>query len=177
MAQVIIILGSRSDQKIVENSELFKILDKVGVSWTVSVFSVHRNDIERLKKHCIIKSVNGAKVFIGIAGMAAALPGIIASLSAVTPVIGVPLPSKYKPDAEDALYSMIQMPKGRPVAVCGIGENGLYNAAIFACQIVAVSNKMVWLNLKQYISETEESFLPEFDLCSSGESLKKEEKK
>lgn len=83
-------------------------------------------------------------VFVGVAGMAAALPGAITShTGAVYPVIGVSLVSEVL-DGQDALYSIVRMPPGMPVAVPGIGKSGLKNATLLACQIVvAVRSRLV----------------------------------
>lgn len=137
MAQVVIILGSKSDVKVVEESGMLDILNESGVDWELSVISAHRNPGE-LADYCR-KKEEEAFVFIGVAGMAAALPGNIAAYTQGKKlVIGVPLPSREMPDAMDALLSMVRMPSGRPVAVCGTGETGLCNSAILTCQIIAL---------------------------------------
>lgn len=91
-----------------------------------------------IQKNCL-DQLEKETIFIAVAGMAAALAGNIAAIvEGFVPVIGVPLPSSEFPDAMDGLLSMVRMPSGRPVAVCGVGSSGLRNAAIYACQIVAL---------------------------------------
>ena len=136
-AKIIVILGSQSDREIVKGSKLPEFLDKVvGNQWELSIISAHRNS-EILQKYCADKLEKGARVFIGVAGMAAALPGVIsAHCMGQIPVLGVALASGECPDAMDALLSMVRMPPGVPVACCGIGKAGLLNAAIIACSIM-----------------------------------------
>lgn len=141
MPKVCIILGSNSDKSIVMESGMLNVFNEIKVSWELSVISAHRNHHE-LQKYCREK-VDEIDCFIGVAGMAAALPGAIVSIIGDEKVvIGVPLKSDIL-DGLDALYSMVRMPSGRPVAVCGIGKSGLYNAAILACQIIALSDPVV----------------------------------
>ncbi|WGI17091.1 5-(carboxyamino)imidazole ribonucleotide mutase [Methanonatronarchaeum sp. AMET-Sl] len=125
MADIAIIMGSESDMPVAEKA--FNILDEKQIDYNVEVISAHRNP-EELKKY-IEKSE--AKVFIAIAGLAAALPGVIASHTN-KPVIGVPVNAKL--DGLDALLSIVQMPKGVPVACVGIDRAD--NAAILAQQIL-----------------------------------------
>ncbi len=119
MATIAIVIGSESDRGIAERCA--KVLDNVGVDYEIRILSAHRNPIEL--EDFIIKS--DASVFIAIAGLAAALPGVIASRTK-KPVIGVPVNSKL--GGMDALLSIVQMPKGVPVACVGIdnGENAAY---------------------------------------------------
>ena len=96
--------------------------------------------------------------------MAAALPGsIVSSLQAIDkmlPVIGVPLP-EY-PNSHDALFSIVRLPGGIPAGVCGIGASGLQNAALFACQIVALTDELVSKRLTNYMSTNVKP--PRFDV-------------
>lgn len=118
---IAIIAGSESDRKIVE--KVLNILDREHVSYEFKVISAHR-DPDLLDEY--IKN-SDAKIFIAIAGLSAALPGIIASKTD-KPVIGVPVEGKLL--GLDSLFSMVQMPRGVPVAVVGIdnGENAAYLA-------------------------------------------------
>ena len=153
MSQVVVILGSKSDEKILEDSAMLGTLSDVGVSWELSIISAHRNPDE-LEGYCNKAMADGVLVFIGAAGMSAALPGAItASIRARRPVIGVPLPSDVL-EGIDALLSMVRMPPGRPVAVPGIGKSGLRNAAILACQIVAMSDPDIHTALCKFIHDT-----------------------
>jgi len=121
MSQILILAGSKSDEKIVDKAR--EVLDKFKVLYDVEYCSAHREP-ERLDG--IIKK-SDAKVFICIAGLSAALPGVVASKTD-KPVIGVPVSSKL--GGMDALLSIAQMPKGVPVACVGVdnGQNGAYLA-------------------------------------------------
>jgi len=164
MPQVIIILGSRSDKQVVEESKMLDILDDVGASWELSIISAHRNS-DKLQRYCAAMKLSGALVFIGVAGMAAHLPGAIATnVHARLPVIGVPLVSDIL-DGLDALFSMARMPKGIPVAVTGIGESALYNAAILACQIIALKDGRIERGLNDFFQNNQK--VPEMKIQSS----------
>lgn len=125
MATVAIITGSESDRHIADRAA--KVFDEAGVDYEICVISAHRNPLE-LEEYI---SKCDAKVFIGIAGLSAALPGVIASRTK-KPVIGVPVSSKL--GGLDALLSIVQMPKGVPVACVGIDNGG--NAAHLALRIL-----------------------------------------
>jgi 5-(carboxyamino)imidazole ribonucleotide mutase len=125
MVIVSIIIGSESDRPIAES--MLKILENAGVDYEIRVLSAHRNPVE-LDEYI---SNSDARIFIAIAGLSAALPGVIAARTK-KPVIGVPVSSKL--GGMDALLSMVQMPKGIPVACVGI-DNG-ENAAHLALRIL-----------------------------------------
>lgn len=125
MVTVAILIGSESDRQIAERSA--KVLESRSVDYEIRVLSAHRNPVE-LEEY-IQKSE--ALVFIAIAGLSAALPGVVASRTK-KPVIGVPVSSKL--GGIDALLSIVQMPKGVPVACVGI-DNG-ENAAHLALRIL-----------------------------------------
>jgi 5-(carboxyamino)imidazole ribonucleotide mutase len=127
MVTVAIVIGSESDRLIAQRAE--KIFDEAGVDYETRVISAHRNPVE-LESYI---SNTDAKVFIAIAGLSAALPGVIASRTK-KPVIGVPVSSKL--GGLDALLSIAQMPKGVPVACVGI-DNG-ENAAHLAIRILGI---------------------------------------
>lgn len=130
--KVLIIMGSDSDLPVME--ETARILDEFAVPFTMTVASAHRTPARTLK---LIKEAekNGVDVIIGAAGMAAHLPGVIASHT-VLPVIGIPLDSSpFR--GMDALLSIVQMPPGIPVATVSVGKAGARNAAILAIQIIA----------------------------------------
>jgi len=139
---VAVVAGSKSDEKIVE--EVVSTLRELGIEHEVQYLSAHRNH-PQLEEY-VKKSE--AKVFIAIAGMAAHLPGFIASITE-KPVIGVPVSSKLQ--GLDALLSMVQMPRGFPVATVGIDMGA--NAAILAAQILATSDKELAQRLKQWRKE------------------------
>lgn len=129
---VAVLAGSKSDQSIVEDTT--KMLQKLGVSFEVKYISAHRNPTAL---HEYIAGC-GAKIFIGIAGLAAHLPGAIASQT-TRPVIGVPVGVKL--GGLDSLLSVVQMPPGVPVATVGV-DNGK-NAAILAAEILAIHDRRV----------------------------------
>ena len=129
MVDVLILLGSESDMPIAKKAE--EALKDLGISHEVKVASAHRQP-DLLDK--IVKG-SDAKVFIGIAGLSAALPGVIASKTK-KPVIGVPV--NVKLEGLDALLSMMQMPPGVPVASVGI--DNARNAALLAIEILALKN-------------------------------------
>ncbi len=140
MAEKILILsGSKSDEKIVE--KITSVLDEFKVEYKYEVASAHRNPskVEKLVKSTF------ADVIIAVAGLSAALPGVAASHT-LTPVIGVPVSAKL--DGMDALLSITQMPPGIPVAAVGI-DNGK-NAALLALQILAISDKDIEKKLLEY---------------------------
>jgi 5-(carboxyamino)imidazole ribonucleotide mutase len=125
MVDIAIISGSKSDQAIVD--KVVAKLEEKGASFEHKVLSAHRNPQE-LEDYI---SQTDARVFIGIAGLSAALPGVIASKT-MRPVIGVPVSAKL--GGLDALLSIVQMPPGVPVACVGI-DNG-ENAALLALRIL-----------------------------------------
>lgn len=125
MHRVAIIMGSKNDEHIAKRA--IEVLDDAGVSWELRVLSAHRQP-EELREY--VKS-SDADVFITIAGLSAALPGVVASLTE-KPVIGVPVSAKL--GGLDALLSIVQMPSGVPVACVGI-DNGA-NAAHLALRIL-----------------------------------------
>ncbi len=125
MVTVAILIGSESDREIALRTA--KVLEGSGIEYEIRVLSVHRNPDE-LDEYV---SKSDAEVFIAIAGLSAALPGVIASRTK-RPVIGVPVSSKL--GGMDALLSIVQMPRGVPVACVGI-DNG-ENAAHLALRIL-----------------------------------------
>ena len=130
---VSIIMGSTSDLPVMEKAA--KLLDEMQVPFEINALSAHRTpaEVEAFAKGA---AERGLKVIIAAAGMAAALPGVIAA-NTTLPVIGVPVKGSVL-DGVDALYSIIQMPPGIPVATVAI--NGAMNAAILAVQILSLSD-------------------------------------
>lgn len=139
--RVAIIMGSTSDLPKVEPA--VSILKNYGVEVDVRCLSAHRAHAG-LSEFIEEANNNGTEVIIAAAGMAAALPGVVASQT-VLPVIGVPL-SGATLDGMDALLSIVQMPSGIPVATVAI--NGSKNAAYLALQIIGVNNEAVRLKLQ-----------------------------
>jgi len=132
---VAVICGSRSDLPALKGG--FDILDEYAISWEASVISAHRQP-SALAAYVHDAEARGVRIFIGAAGMAAHLPGVLASLTA-RPVIGVPLDAGTLGGA-DALYSVVQMPPGVPVAAVAIGSGGAKNAAHLAARILALGD-------------------------------------
>jgi 5-(carboxyamino)imidazole ribonucleotide mutase len=138
---VLIIMGSDSDAEVM--SQAAAALDEVGVPYDFTVASAHRSP-ERAKQIVTDAEANGAAAVIAGAGMAAHLPGVVASLTTL-PVIGVPLASGAL-NGVDALYAIVQMPPGMPVATVAIG--GARNAGILAAQIIAIGDAELSSKLK-----------------------------
>ena len=130
---VSIIMGSTSDLPVMEKAA--KLLDEMHVPFEMNALSAHRTP-EAVEEFAKNAAGRGIKVIIAAAGMAAALPGVIAA-NTTLPVIGVPVKGSVL-DGVDALYSIIQMPPGIPVATVAI--NGAMNAAILAVQMLALSD-------------------------------------
>lgn len=135
MKKVAVIVGSKSDKEQMEKG--LEILEQFGIDYDFKVLSAHR-DPEAL--HDFINSLDERiySVIIAGAGMAAALPGCVAAKT-LLPVIGVPMKGGAL-DGVDALYSIVQMPKGIPVGCMAIGSSGAANAAIYAARIMALSD-------------------------------------
>lgn len=127
-----IVLGSDSDLEVM--MEAVKVLDALGIGHEVVVASAHRTP-QRTHDYASTAHARGLGVLIAAAGGAAALPGVLAAVSPL-PVIGVPIAATPL-GGLDALLSMVQMPKGVPVATVAIGKWGAANAAILAAQILA----------------------------------------
>ena len=141
-AIVSIIMGSTSDLPVMEKACEF--LDEMQIPFEVNALSAHRTPdaVEAFAKGA---KARGIKVIIAAAGMAAALPGVIAA-STTLPVIGVPI--KGMLDGLDAMLSIIQMPPGIPVATVGV--NGAMNAAILAMEMIALTDEQVAQRLAEY---------------------------
>jgi 5-(carboxyamino)imidazole ribonucleotide mutase len=139
---VLIIMGSDSDAEVM--SQAAAALDEFGVPYEFTVASAHRSP-ERARQIVTGAEANGCAVMIAGAGMAAHLPGVVASLT-TRPVIGVPLASGAL-NGVDALYAIVQMPPGMPVATVAIG--GARNAGILAAQIIATSDPVLAAKMKE----------------------------
>lgn len=137
-----IIMGSTSDLPVMEKAA--KFLDEMQIPFEMNALSAHRTPAE-VEAFAQGAAARGLKVIIAGAGMAAALPGVIAA-SATVPVIGVPI--KGMLDGLDALLSIVQMPPGIPVATVGV--NGALNAAILAAQMLAVADDELAGKLADY---------------------------
>jgi 5-(carboxyamino)imidazole ribonucleotide mutase len=145
---VAVICGSRSDLPALRGC--FDVLDAYEIAWEASVISAHRQP-ERLRDYVADAEARGVRVFVGAAGMAAHLPGVLASLTA-RPVIGVPLDSGSLGGA-DALYAVVQMPPGVPVASVAIGSAGAKNAAHLAARMLALADAGVAARVDRFRDE------------------------
>lgn len=143
--KVLILMGSARDQEVMLKGA--KLLEDFDISYQMEVSSAHRNP-EKTKRLAQEAEKKGVKVIIAGAGMAAHLPGVIASHTTL-PVIGVPL-SASSLSGLDSLLSMVQMPSGIPVATMAIGEAGSKNAAILAIQIMALSDEKLKNKLEEF---------------------------
>lgn len=140
---VAVVMGSDSDLPVMKKA--FAVLDDFGVSYDAALASAHRTP-EKLSRFVADEEKKGASVFIAGAGMAAALPGVVASLT-TKPVVGIPL-SGAKLDGMDALLSIVQMPSGMPVATVAI--DGAKNAALLAIQMGALSDEGLAAKYRAY---------------------------
>lgn len=135
MIQVGIIMGSNSDWPVMQHAARF--LQDFGIGYEARVVSAHRTP-DLMFEYAQTARARGIKAIIAGAGGAAHLPGMVAAKTTV-PVLGVPVPGKYL-RGEDSLLSIVQMPKGVPVATFAIGEAGAANAALFAAAMLANEN-------------------------------------
>ena len=135
MTDVLFLIGSQSDKDAVEPG--LELLKEKGISFELKVLSAHRN----LEELCGFLKEHGAgfRLVIAAAGLSAALPGVVASLVSC-PVIGIPLVSGSL-SGIDALLSILQLPKGVPVATMGIGKQGVTNAVLLAQRILGVAGR------------------------------------
>jgi len=131
---VLIIMGSKSDEEVASNA--ISLLKYFKISYEVRIASAHRTP-NKIKEIIECVENRGCKVIIAIAGMSAALPGVIASKTYL-PVIGVPVPGSSLGQGMDALLSIVQMPRGVPVGCMSIGNSGACNAALYAVRILAL---------------------------------------
>ncbi len=143
--QVSIIMGSTSDLQVMEKAA--KILNDFEVPFEINALSAHRTP-EEVEAFARNAESRGIKVIIAAAGMAAHLPGVIASMTRL-PVIGVPV--NISLDGLDALLSIVQMPPGVPVATVGI--NASENAAVLACQVLGLADDKISDKLLKYKTE------------------------
>ena len=151
--KVAIFFGSKSDTEIMRGAA--NCLKEFGIEYKAFVLSAHRvpEKLEETLREC---EAQGCEVVIAGAGLAAHLPGVIASQTTM-PVIGVPCQGAL--EGLDALFSIVQMPKSIPVATVGI--NNAYNAGMLAVQMLAVGDKELKAKLLEYRKEMKEKFIAE----------------
>ena len=140
-----VLMGSTSDWDVMQHA--CEVLKEFGVRFETRVVSAHRTPDEMFS-YAEEARARGLKAIIAGAGGAAHLPGMLASKTLI-PVLGVPIPSKYL-RGEDSLLSIVQMPRGVPVATFAIGEAGAANAALFALEMLSTQDGELATALAQY---------------------------
>jgi phosphoribosylaminoimidazole carboxylase PurE protein len=148
MSDVLIILGSKSDLKFGEKCQ--ETLGKLKLSNELEISSAHREP-EKTSQLASQAKDKGVKVIICMAGMSAALPGVVSAKTDL-PVIGVPL-SGSALNGLDSMFSIVQMPKGVPVAAVALDNAGAVNSALLAARIIALSEPHVYNRLNEYRKE------------------------
>ncbi|MFA5316500.1 MAG: 5-(carboxyamino)imidazole ribonucleotide mutase [Dehalococcoidales bacterium] len=148
MAKVAVVMGSKSDEAAIKPA--LEILDKLGIEYEVAVISAHRTP-EKAREFSLGARAKGIEIIIAAAGAAAHLPGVLASWTTL-PVIGVPL-SSSELKGVDALYSIVQMPAGIPVATMAIGTAGAKNAAYLAAEILGLKYEHIEQAYQAYRQE------------------------
>ena len=151
---VAIVMGSESDWPTMKHAAT--ILDDFGINYKAEVVSAHRTP-DLMYSFANEAEANGIKVIIAGAGGAAHLPGMIASKTNL-PVLGVPVKTTYL-EGKDSLLSIVQMPKGVPVATFAIGEAGAFNAALFVVRLLAEKNDDLRNKLKKFTKTQEQKVL------------------
>ena len=145
MPEVAVVMGSNSDAPVVQ--ECLDVLDRLGVSYESLVASAHRTP-DKVRDFALSAADRGIEVIIAAAGGAAALPGAIKAHTDL-PVIGIPLASSELRGV-DALYAIVQMPPGVPVAAMAIGAWGARNAALFAVEILSLKHEEIRAKYQEY---------------------------
>jgi 5-(carboxyamino)imidazole ribonucleotide mutase len=148
MPLVAVVMGSKSDAEIMQPS--LDILKQFGIEYEVSVISAHRTP-DKARDYARLARARGIEVIIAAAGGAAHLPGVLASWTTL-PVIGVPLATSELKGI-DALYSIVQMPGGIPVACVSVGSWGVKNAAYLAAEILGLKYNSIRQLYEKYRSE------------------------
>jgi 5-(carboxyamino)imidazole ribonucleotide mutase len=140
-----IVMGSQSDWDTMRHAA--ETLEKLGIPFDAAVHSAHRTP-DRLAKWVKTAPGKGVRVFIAGAGMAAALPGVVAAMTPL-PVFGVPMETRVM-GGLDSLLSMVQMPAGIPVGVLAVGRAGAVNAALLATAVLAITDGKIARALDAY---------------------------
>ncbi len=148
MPLVAVVMGSKSDTEATQPT--LEVLTQLGIDYEVSIISAHRNP-EKVRRFGLDARGRGIEVIIAAAGGAAHLPGVLASWTTL-PVIGVPLATSELKGV-DALYSIVQMPAGIPVATVAVGAAGAKNAAYLAAEILGIKHDEIRKACEKYRSE------------------------
>lgn len=154
---VSVIMGSRSDWGVMEHA--IKTLESLNIAHDVRILSAHRTP-DALTVYMAEAEDSGTEVFIGAAGGAAHLAGVMAAQTTL-PVLGVPMESKLQ--GLDSLLSMVQMPAGIPVATFAVGKAGAVNAALFAASVLAATHPEIGEALKAFRKAQSEKILSDPD--------------
>ena len=149
-----VVMGSNSDWEVMQHA--VAQLQAFGIPFEARVVSAHRTP-DLLYEYAASAEARGLKAIIAGAGGAAHLPGMLAAKT-IVPVLGVPVPSKYL-KGQDSLYSIVQMPKGIPVATFAIGEAGAANAGLFAVSMIARDRPEVADKLAKFRQDLTETVL------------------
>jgi len=152
VGKIAVVMGSQSDWPVMKHA--VEQLEAFGVPYEAKVVSAHRTP-ELLFEFADTARANGFAAIIAGAGGAAHLPGMLASKTTL-PVLGVPVPSRYL-KGMDSLLSIVQMPKGIPVATYAIGEAGAANAALSAISILAVTDSSLADKLSEFREKQQQS--------------------
>jgi 5-(carboxyamino)imidazole ribonucleotide mutase len=148
MPLVSVVMGSKSDAEIMQSA--LGVLTSLGIDYEVNIISAHRNP-DKAREYAQSARKRGIEVIIAAAGLAAHLPGVLASWTTL-PVIGVPMASGELKGV-DALYSIVQMPAGIPVACVTIGSTGAKNAAYLAAEILGLKHDKIQKAYEKYRKE------------------------
>jgi 5-(carboxyamino)imidazole ribonucleotide mutase len=148
MPLVGVVMGSKSDAEVMQGA--LDVLTSLGVDHEINIISAHRNP-DKVREYAQSARGRGIEVIIAAAGMAAHLPGVLASWTTL-PIIGVPM-SSGELKGIDALYSIVQMPTGIPVACVAIGSTGAKNAAYLAAEILGQKHDKILRAYEKYRSE------------------------
>ncbi|AFJ03073.1 Phosphoribosylaminoimidazole carboxylase catalytic subunit [Methylophaga frappieri] len=149
-----VVMGSNSDWPVMQKA--VEQLDTFGIPYETQVVSAHRTP-DLLTEYAKTAQQRGLQCIIAGAGGAAHLPGMLAA-NTILPVLGVPVPSRYL-KGQDSLLSIVQMPKGIPVATFAIGEAGAANAALFAISILATTRPDLTEKLNEFREQQQRAVL------------------
>jgi 5-(carboxyamino)imidazole ribonucleotide mutase len=152
MPIVAVVMGSKSDAEALKPT--LDVLTQLGIDYEVAVISAHRTP-EKVRQFGLAARGRGIEVIIAAAGGAAHLPGVLASWTTL-PVIGVPLATSELKGV-DALYSIVQMPAGIPVATVAVGTAGAKNAAYLAAEILGIKHNEIRNAYEKYRTELQSS--------------------
>ncbi len=155
---VAVVMGSQSDWACMQHAS--QALETLSIAHEVSIVSAHRTP-DRLFEYASTASARGLKIIIAGAGGAAHLPGMLAAKT-IVPILGVPIEATPL-QGLDALFSIVQMPGGVPVATFAVGRPGAINAALFAAQILALNHESIHTALTHYRAQQTEQVLAHLD--------------